>query len=92
MPYGKITDPSNFSMEASSHSGCHHHGDTDEMDASHGELGNREQLRGQPHSFLSTYFRQERLTQSRRSVPVLSKNTALNCSFPLHLPSYFQTI
>lgn len=31
MPYDKITDPGNFSTDASSHSGSHHHGDTDEM-------------------------------------------------------------
>lgn len=92
MPYGKIADPSNFSMDTSSNSRSHHHGDTDEMDGSHGELGNREQLRGLPYSFLSTYSMQEHLTQSNKSVPVLSKSTALNCSFPLHHPSsYFQT-
>lgn len=92
MPYGKIAGPSNYSMHSSSHSGSHHHEDTDDRNGSHGELGNREQLRGQPHSFLSTYSRQEHLTQSNKSVPVLSKNTALNCSFPLHpLSSDFQT-
>lgn len=59
MPYGKIADPSNFSTDTSSNSGSHHHGDTDEIDGSHGELGNKEQLRGLPYSFLSTYSRQE---------------------------------
>lgn len=73
MPYDKITDPGNFSTDVSSHSGSHHHGDTDEMNGSHGELGNRKQLRGQPHSFLGNN--------------ILLSQTNLYQSFPRTLPS-----
>lgn len=77
MPYGKVTDPVNFSMNASYHSESHHHGNTDERDRSQGELGNREKLRGQPHSFVTTHSGQESLTNPSN----------LYQSFPRTLPS-----
>lgn len=90
MPYGKVTNSGNFLYRCITpyYGGLHHH----ERDGSHVELGNPEQFRCQPHSFTTMHSGQEHLTQSFKSVPIISKNTVFNFSFPLgYASSNFQT-